>query len=206
MTRNIKFSSLLILLSFSLLTFGCDDDSENEPDRVFEAELSAMNDDNENIASADADVEMTIDGDMLTVRVDAEGVASGTLHPQHIHASGSCPSASADENDDGFVDVIEGVPSYGEIFIPLDNDLANLESQTSFPNPSGNEYEYMQTVSISELEASADEDLNLDGRHIVLHGVSSDVDLPESVQTLGETSANLTLPIACGAISEVQED
>lgn len=49
----------------------------------------------------------------LTVEIDAHGLERGIPHPQHIHGKmgvGSCPDASADENGDGLIDVVEGLP------------------------------------------------------------------------------------------------
>jgi hypothetical protein len=60
------------------------------------------------------------------------------LHPQHIHEAANCPTMSADVNGDGIVDVIEGLPFYGPIMIPLDGDLADTSSQIpTFPLASG---------------------------------------------------------------------
>lgn len=149
---------------------------------------------------------LRVRNDKLTVQVNANGLQPGMLHPQHIHAAGSCPSPSADANNDGFIDVVEGVPSYGGIFVPLDADLADLSFQTSFPNPSNKAgaITYKESVSVSELESAAGEDLNLEGRHLVIHGVSAETDLPETVQSLGGLPANLTLPIACGEVVKVK--
>jgi hypothetical protein len=62
----------------------------------------------------------TIRNGEVVAMVSAEGVESGMIHPQHIHSAAKCPPSSADVNHDGYVDVIEGVPFYGPILIPLD--------------------------------------------------------------------------------------
>lgn len=216
---------LSVLAGSLLLLVGCDDSyitNQNEGDSV-EALKTQSNSQN---LSASADVykvtfkslnadagyrtvkgnaNLRINNDRLTVQVNANGLQPGMLHPQHIHAAGSCPSTSADTNNDGFIDVVEGVPSYGGIFVPLDADLADLSFQTSFPNPSNKAgaITYKESVSVSELESATGEALNLEGRHLVLHGVSPDADLPESVQSLGGLPANLTLPVACGEVVKV---
>ena len=50
----------------------------------------------------------------------------------------------------------------------------------------------------------ADETLNLEGRHIVVHGVAADTELPSTVGTLGTLPAQVTLPVACGEIKLVK--
>lgn len=148
---------------------------------------------------------LNIQGDELTIKVNANGLQPGMIHPQHIHASGTCPSMDDDANGDGFLDVIEGVPSYGPIFVSLDADLADLSFQTSFPNPdnTAGAITYKNSVSVNELESAAGEPLDLEGRHLVLHGVSADTELPESVQSLGGLPSSLTLPVACGEVVAV---
>lgn len=141
-----------------------------------------------------------------------------TLHAQHIHAGAACPTMAADANGDGVVDVVEGVPDYGPILIPLDGDLSSQAAGAmTFPtaNAAGR-YVYMETASfadlISDLRApdpdpsdvviklEEGEDLDLDGRHVVIHGVPEDTDLPATVATIPGLPANVTLPIACGEI------
>ena len=217
---------LTIALGSMLLFAGCDDNSyitdqgdsevnnprqvESKPDAPyaktdeFQVQFKPLNAD-AGYRAVKGNAELRITGDKLTVQVNANGLQPGMLHPQHIHAAGSCPSSSADTNNDGFIDVVEGVPSYGGIFIPLDEDLAELSFQTSFPLPTNKAgaITYKQSVSVSELIAATGEDLNLEGRHLVLHGISAETELPESVQSLGGLPANLTLPVACGEVKKV---
>lgn len=178
--------------------------SSNSNSKIYKVKLEALNPD-AGYRAVKGVANLRITGDKLTVQVNANGLQPGMLHPQHIHATDSCPPPAADTNNDGFIDVIEGVPFYGGIFIPLDADLADLSFQTSFPEPKNNAgaITYKESASVDELEAATGEDLNLEGRHIVLHGVSSETNLPESVQSLGGLPAHLTLPVACGEIVKV---
>src|SRR6056297_187590 len=218
---------LTLFIGSLLLLAGCDDSYITNQEEGDSAEgLSIQSKFQKGGAAADVDIykvtfkplnaeagyravkgraNLRISNDKLTVQVNANGLQPGMLHPQHIHAAGSCPSPSADTNNDGFIDVVEGVPSYGGIFVPLDADLADLSFQTSFPNPSNSAgaVTYKESVSVSDLESATGEALNLEGRHLVLHGVSADTDLPESVQSLGGLPANLTLPVACGEVVKV---
>lgn len=147
----------------------------------------------------------------------ATGMQPGMIHPQHIHAAAQCPPPSADVNHDGFIDVIEGVPFYGAILVPLDSDLSN-QTAGAFPTVTnqGGALHYHETASSEALLAdlnAPDPDpndavvkldgaaLDLSGRHVVLHGVALDTPLPASVASLGGLPPQLTLPVACGEIS-----
>ena len=137
---------------------------------------------------------------------DREAFPEG-LHAQHIHAADRCPSMSADTNGDGIVDVIEGVPFYGPILVPLDGDISNATSEIpTFPVAMGarGTYLYEQSASLATLEQALGEALNLPARHVVVHGVDLDTPLPATVQTLPGLPAQITLPVACGEIREVR--
>jgi hypothetical protein len=156
----------------------------------------------------------------ITATVSAFGLEGGMIHPQHIHTAAACPPASADVNHDGFVDVIEGVPFYGPILIPLDDDLAS-QASGAFPRASGVRgiLDYSASASFAALLADlnapdpnpADAVVKLDGaplaletRHVVLHGVDAATPLPASVASLPGVPAFLTLPVACGDIRRVR--
>jgi hypothetical protein len=163
-------------------------------------------------------------GDEMVVNVDMDGVPARITHLQHIHAGSACPTAADDTNGDGFVDVVEGIPRYGAILVPLDG---NLESQaggrSTSPSADGDgSYNYLRRGSFSRFladlqapdENPADaviklqpgEALNLAGRHVIIHGVPADSNLPETVQTIEGAPAHATLPIACGVIERASGD
>lgn len=140
------------------------------------------------------------------------------IHPQHIHAPAAFPPPSGDVNGDGFVDVIEGVPFYGPILVPLDSDLST-QAAGDFPcvHNHGGALQYREATGLdamlSDLNALDPEPndavvklggspLDLSGRHVVLHGVALDTPLPATVASLGNLPAQLTLPIACGESAE----
>lgn len=171
--------------------------------------------------------EIWVEGDEIKVQVEMNNLrprAGG--HPQHIHTATECPTMAADVNNDGFVDVIEGVPTYGPILVPLDGDLSSQAAQredypiaSSMGSKADFGYVYQEVSSLSRLLADlrapdenpddavvkleADEDLDLAGRHIVIHGVPDSVNLPDSVATLGTEAREETLPIACGKIIRI---
>jgi len=194
------------------------------PDGDYEATLHPLNpavqDHTGPVGVAHGKAYFSVRNGQFTATVNAEGVQQGMIHPEHIHSAANCPPASADVNHDGFVDVIEGVPFYGPILIPLDDHLASQASGT-FPTANGVRglLRYMSSTSLAAMLAdlnAADPDptdavvklggapLALETRHVVLHGVDASTALPSSVASLAGVPAYLTLPIACGEIRRVR--
>lgn len=124
------------------------------------------------------------DNQMIT-EVEMEGVAPETLHAQNIRSGSRCPTMADDTNNDGFIDAIEGEAVYGTIHKAL----------TEYPSANAaGAYFYSETVDVEAEE-------NLNGKVIVIEGVSSDAELPETVVGSGESSAQMSLPIACGVLA-----
>ena len=105
------------------------------------------------------------------------------LHPQHIHGFESdkgnsfCPTPADDEDGDGLVDLLEGLPDYGPVQLSL----------TPFPTAADGTVDYEQTFTVDAQQVGP-----LQNRAIVLHGMTVN----------GEYVA--TLPIACGQIWPAQ--
>ncbi|MFP5386427.1 MAG: hypothetical protein ACLGHN_10135 [Bacteriovoracia bacterium] len=191
---------------------------EQQPDEgTYTATLTTLNAGvGGNQATGTANI--TIEGDQITVDMNMDGTPENIIHAQHIHLGSACPNVTADANGDGFLDVMEGIPDYGPILIPLDGDLSAQEAGANgFPMADAQgSYTYSQNATFSQLmddlrleDTNTDdaivklpqgEGLQLDGRHIVIHGVPSDTTLPETVASLGDQPAQATLPIACGQI------
>lgn len=204
-----------LTLGAAVLLSGCEDGPSGPDGTTFQAELSTMN--AQVAGSASGEAEFRIADGRFEATVDGAGLAREMLHPQHVHAAASCPPPSADENGDGFIDVVEGLPFYGAILIPLDGDL----SSQSAGNPDGfptagasGEVGYSQSTDLqtmlSDLRAEDPKpddpvvklsgELSLPGRTVVLHGVPEGTDLPESVKSIAGLPAHLTLPVACGEV------
>lgn len=164
---------------------------------------------------------IVVEGNSISVKVAMAGTPGNMVHMQHIHAATACPDSSADANGDGFVDVQEGIPSYGPILVPLDGNL-NSQSAGADGYPSANNlgiYSYNGSGSFDQMIADLrlpdpdvtdaviklvpGQNLNLAGRHIVIHGVPSNVNLPDTVASIGNMPSEATLPIACGEITRV---
>lgn len=125
---------------------------------------------------------LALEGNQLTVTVNAMGLEAGKPHPQHIHGfmdnsrNSTCPTMAADTNGDGVVDLAEGLPSYGPVLLELGPmPMADAEGRIM----------YTHTFEITK------DLLPLQNRAIVLHGLTVN----------GEYIA--TLPVACGQVMTV---
>ncbi len=92
-------------------------------DQVYTVDLATLNN-----SGISGNVFAIRNGDELTVTVIAEGTAAGQTHAQHIHGlfdengapvNSQTPSVFDDADSDGFIEVLEGVPAYGDIILPL---------------------------------------------------------------------------------------
>ncbi|MDY7101523.1 MAG: CHRD domain-containing protein [Actinomycetota bacterium] len=120
-------------------------------------------------------VEMTVDGNMLTVELEASGLAPGLPHAQHLHGAleggNVCPVATDDTDGNGLIDTTEGVPSYGGIQASLttegDTSADSALAVDRFPvaDEDGN-LSYTRTFEVSDEVADAVGHL-----HVVVHGI-----------------------------------
>ena len=191
---------------------------EQQPDEgTYTATLTTLNagvDGNQAAGTAT----ITMENEQVTVDLNMDGTPDGIVHPQNIHAGSACPNVTADANGDGFIDFQESLPDTGPIIVPLDGDLTSQDGGANgFPMADNNgSYTYSQTASFTQMldelqQADQDpndsttrlpegENLNLDGRQIVILGVSGGANLPDTVASDGNQPAEATLPIACGQI------
>lgn len=182
-------------------------------DTVWQADLTPLN---AAIAGSEAagTAMLAVSGDTLTIRIDATGTPPDIMHLQHFHGfadggdASACPTADSDANGDGIIDLIETEPGAGITMVPFHADPVSMSIVAdSYPTAGADgSYSYEQTVSLAALKAAFAEkfpkqELDFDRRVIFLHGVSDDADLPETVQSLGDVPAHITLPIACGELN-----
>ncbi|MEO9254222.1 MAG: hypothetical protein ABI305_01675, partial [Tepidiformaceae bacterium] len=186
-----------------------------EPQGTFTATLGALNTSANGGTAVTGTATFVVSGDTITATVDAHGLAPSMAHAMHIHTGDSCPTAAADTNNDGVIDVVEGAPAYGPILIPIDSNIAS-QAAGDFPmsDASGN-LKFTTSGSLTALLAdlhAADPDttdavaklqpnemLNLAMRHVVIHGVAGAV--PATAQSIGGLPAAATLPVACGQLA-----
>lgn len=214
-----RFSLLALLIAL----VGCEDSvvgpqvgssqgvvaSAHGGDAVYRAVLRPLNA-SENGGGVTGKVDIVVEGGdvpVIDIDLNARGLAPGITHIQHIHAGESCPTSADDANGDQVLDLVEGIPVYGGILVSLDDDLASANGVFPMADSRGR-VSYSSSVGAGALigflrdsgALESDENLNLAGRHIVVHGVAADTDLPDTVQSIGDIPAQVTLPVACGEI------
>ena len=148
----------------------------------------------------------------LAIVIDASGLTPGLLHMQHFHGfpdgkDAECPATTADVNGDGYVDLLETEPASGTTMVPFHAHPATLEipSDTYPVADKSGAVHYQKTESVEKLEKGLQEKFKAPGlalakRVIIVHGVAQDTKLPDTVKSLPGVPAQMTLPVACGAI------
>lgn len=215
--KVLAFPLLAALIAVPVLS-GCDsDDNDDNNETTFNVQFAPLN---ASGVTGTARLTMDEDAGTFTVQIDGQNL-DATVHPQHIHgvpggnvtAQAVCPTTADDANEDGFVDVLEGLPRYGGILLPLDDDIST-QAQNIPGFPTGASIDYSASTSLTALRSalvSDDEDdtdpivtlgaagaLDLDNYVIVIHGTTDT--LPTTVGSLPGLPAAATLPVACGQI------
>ena len=186
-----------------------------QSDAVYVARLAALNT-TVTGSKAAGEATFTIEGDSLTIAVNASGVPKDIEHWQHFHGftdgrAAACPASSADANHDGIIDVVETGAAAGTTMVPFSGDPVSMDvPHGTYPKASATgTLQYRETVSLSALEAAFakafdGQKLDLDRRVVFIHGVPAASKLQASVASLGPIPAQVTLPIACGKITRVK--
>jgi hypothetical protein len=158
----------------------------------------------------------TVRGGKLLIDIRVKGAPPNIEHWQHFHGfknqrAASCPTAAADANHDGIIDLIETEPSSGTTMVPFNANPAVMKIPTNtYPKASADgRYTYKKTVSLKALRAAfakafGSRHLDLDHRVVFIHGVPSSTKLPATVASLGPIPAQVTIPIACGKIERAK--
>jgi hypothetical protein len=168
-----------------------------------------------NESGASATAEFWLDGNELTVTIEGQGFFDGFPHAIHLHGEpggdnvcgplnpGDPGFDEADENGDGILSVMEGVPSYGPVTVSLttegDTSPDSALAVDRFPDSATLDYE--RTFEVSDEVAE-----NLSTLHVVVHGLDLDgsgeigtVDIPSSIDP--DLPIEATAPAACGQIT-----
>ncbi len=180
---------------------------------------------NENLAGNTSGVmEIVITDDDLSVAGHVRGAPADVRHLQNIMLGIKCPDQGDDLNRDGQIDIKEAISVSGKILIPLDSDLSGQIDGGNFgpiANTSGN-YSYKRSTALSPLLNDLDSfdpdptdfitklpvgaDLKIEGKVVMVHGVSEQVKLPESISSGEDSSPGSMLPIACGVLLRVESE
>lgn len=171
------------------------------------ANLSALNG-----SGVSATYNFSLDGTMLTVTAQASGLEPDMPHLQHIHGLigadaplTSTPTLAQDTDGDGFIELLEGLVTYGPIILSLTSPPGGAIAD--FPTAPGGSFTFSQTYdltdsSIFEGGFGINDLLPLENREIVLHGMS--VAPGVGAGTPGEVDGTggylLVLPVAAGQI------
>jgi hypothetical protein len=169
-------------------------------------------------SQVDGNARITVDGDRVTVRIQANGLTPGLVHVQHIHGIGQnqCPSAEArnDRVDDGLIDTVEGLPDYGAIQVSLttqgDTSPGSGLAVDRFPVADEHgklKYERTFTIGVDFPRAVAD---HLERHHFVIHGIDVNrngaYDFEAGVSGLDSSvPLEAELPATCGLIKHNHE-
>ncbi len=143
-------------------------------DEIHQIELDALNN-----SGSSGSASVALAGNQLTVKIDASGLVPDTFHAQHIHGStdGSkdfiCPTMDADEDGDGIVSTVEGLPAYGDIHISLttkgDTSKDSGLAVERMPSADGDgNLSYERTIEVSDDVAA-----NIKNLHVVQHGIDT---------------------------------
>lgn len=153
----------------------------------------------------------------VTVAISASGLEPNQVHIQHIHGwadgrNATTPTLAQDVDGDGFIELAEGVPSYGPVLLNIATDHENSTggdnghshgALSGFPTaPDGNIW------FVEQYQLDADDPLTMDSfdlREIIIHGLT--VPETEGVGTGGEVNGTagykLVLPVVSGELSAV---
>lgn len=148
--------------------------------------------------------EIKVSGDTVQVKTLLDDDAR-VPHIQSIQMGTRCPTLADDTNGDGLIDIEESYKASGEVFIPLDNDLAVMDGNGTYPI--GGSFTYNRSSSLSVLEGETrnrfNQSLNLGGRVVIIHGVAANTKMPATVATRHGLAPQSTIPIVCGVLQRM---
>ena len=170
---NGRFVTVLVLiaaLSMTLASVAFAQGGKGGQDtEKFKAKLTELND-----SDAKGIARLSLEEGELTTKINSRGFSANLPHAQHIHgeeeALNECPPATADDDGDGLVSTLEGLPFYGPIRVSFttegDTSPASGLALDRFPvaNPGGS-FRYKENFEIPAEVAA-----NLGEFHIVDHG------------------------------------
>ena len=174
------------MLLFPSVALGADKDQKQENARPakkqqYKYDLSPVPHDpaRDGGSQVSGNARITVDGNQVTVRIQAKGLSPNLVHVQHIHGVGQneCPTAEAhnDRVDDGLIDTVEGLPDYGAIQVSLttrgDASPGSGLAVERFPMADEHgklKYERTFTIGVDFPREVAE---NLERHHFVVHGI-----------------------------------
>ena len=153
-------------------------------------------------------VNLTLDGNMLTVTEHATGLEASMPHPQHIHGqlgaaapNTALPTAASDADHDGFIELAEGRTTYGPILVDLSSPPGGAVAD--FPTAPGGVIDFTQTYDLTspttfDAGFTANDLLPLTNREIVIHGLTVAAGIGAGTPGEGERDRRLSRDAAGG--------
>jgi hypothetical protein len=172
----------------------------------FQADLTALNQ-----SGVSGTGMVTLEGNQVTVMIEASGLVQGQPHAQHFHigAEGTCPTDAEDADGDGFLSTTEGAPFYGAIGTSLTTEGPTSPAEglavEFFPTADDGTVAYERTFEVTEdVHAAFDNGTAV----LVLHGVDKDGSGAYDGDVMSDLDPALpmeaTAPAACGAFAAAQ--
>jgi len=190
------------------------------PREVFTATLAPINPGvGESGGSVTGTAVIVVDGERIGAYVNANGLDPNVPHAVDLHTGNTCPTASADTNGDGFVDIQEADAVNGGSLVNIGADLNSLATAMNFiPSADGTGnlaiitsgtlsslnsdlHRTAPNPATGEVTLPSGRNLNLGDYTVEIHGINSSVQLPNTVATVSGFTANQTLPVACGSLT-----
>lgn len=214
----IKNYFLAALGAITIVVAGCNGTNKSNDTQivVYEAHLQPLNT-SVTKTNTTGEAKFVISGDSMTVTIDVKDAPPNMEHWQHFHGFkddniAGIPTQEADVNGDSIIDVVETEPASGITMVPFNADPAAMQvGSDTYPkaDADGN-YHYTTTISLEKLRSSfakafGDSLIDLDRRVLYIHGIPSGTVLPQSVASIADIPAQITLPIAVGKIEKVNE-
>ena len=166
----------------------------------------------------DANGLMQVKGDQFSLAIEVRSAPALSMHAQQMYFSDFCPDESHDTNFDGNLDQLELSMALGKVLLPLDDDLSSQQAGAEVSPVSDylGQYKYEKEASLLKIltdlygpdldpkdqlrKLQSTDNFTLEGKVIVLFGVSEETYLPGSIRSLGVSSDRASLPIACGKV------
>ena len=122
-------------------------------------------------------VDVTQDGDEVTMRVTVNGLAPGSTHGFHIHEVGSC--ARGDHDDDGFSEVAGAARGHYDPYATMDHgapdDDVDAKHGGDFGNLTANA-SGTATATLTSDVLSLDGTRPVQGRAVMVHSMRDDLE------------------------------
>lgn len=193
----------LVAAAFPLLSMSAASASDGGS---FQADLTQLNQ-----SGVSGTGMVTLDGNTVTVKIEASGLLAGSPHAQHFHIGGmgACPTDADDTNGDGFLSTTEGKAAYGGIGTSLttsgDTSPDSALAIDRFPTADNGTESYERTFDITDdVHAAFDAGTAV----LVVHGVDKDGSGAYDGDVKSDLDPSLpmeaTSPNSCGVLKAAQ--